>query len=81
MGETKVGEIKYLARYNRVWQAVKTSEILGHELELKDGEKLSMFREVPKPPEAQKDSKVSQSKHIPAGNKNQTSISENGGAE
>lgn len=50
--------VKYLAKYNKVWKNVKTEKIYGNELELKDDEKLSDYKQVSKPVELQKQLKT-----------------------
>ena len=41
--------MKYVAKYNKVWQNVQTGEILGREIELKEGEKITGYQEAPAP--------------------------------
>jgi len=42
-------ETTYLARYNRVWENVKTGKAIGNELTLGAGESLTDYRQIPKP--------------------------------
>lgn len=44
-------EQTYLARHNKSWQKIATGEILGDKLTLKPGEKLTDYRQMPKPAE------------------------------
>lgn len=44
----------YLARHNKVWQNIKTGEVLTDKLTLKEGEKLTAYRQIPKPKEQTK---------------------------
>ena len=56
----------YVSRFNRVWQNIKTGEIFGNTLKLKDNEKITSYREIPKPTndehDAQDERGASQSK-------------------
>lgn len=55
---------KYLAKYNKVWQNIKTGKIHGNELELKDSEKLTDYKEILKSTETQDKSKTNKQKNI-----------------
>ena len=42
-------QVKYLAKYNRVWRNRKTGALLGQELTLPKGESLIDYEQVPEP--------------------------------
>lgn len=42
------GKIFYMAKYNKVWQHIKTKQVYGNQIELKGNEKISDYKEIPK---------------------------------
>lgn len=41
-------KISYVAKYNKVWKNIKTKEVLGNSIELKENQKISDYEEIPK---------------------------------
>ena len=37
---------KYKARYNRVWRKIGTEKLLENEIEIKNGESISLYEEI-----------------------------------
>lgn len=60
-------KIKYLSKYNRVWQHIKTGEIKGSAIELSPNEKITDYKEVPKP--KTKEKSIEKAEEVTATNK------------
>lgn len=56
----------YLARTGKVWRHIKTEKIGTEKLELKSNEKLTDYKQVPKPKEPLKQESKRQTKKEPA---------------
>lgn len=56
--------MEYLARHNKVWQHIKSGDVLTNQLKLKNGESLTDYRQIPKLKEQSKQSRVKKNNYF-----------------